>query len=159
MLFVPLMKNAMQKAMPLTSDRVRCNTPDAINRDITRKTENNIRRYSALGQGAIEERIQKLNKEWDIERALQLTSGINVLLGLALGLNVNKKWLLLSAVSSAFLVQHTLQGWCPPLPVLRYFGIRTKEEIEQEKEALEEKLALALYGPIPEKKEDEMESF
>ncbi|HEY0355438.1 MAG TPA: hypothetical protein VGC29_04490 [Flavisolibacter sp.] len=81
-----------------------------------------------------------MNKEWDIERCLEATSGTNVLLGLVLGFTVDKKWFLLSAISSAFLIQHAIQGWCPPLPVFRSLGIRTKEEIDTEREALENSL-------------------
>lgn len=33
-------------------------------------------------------------------------------------------------------MQHAIQGWCPPLPILRKLNIRTSKEIEQEKYAL-----------------------
>jgi hypothetical protein len=36
----------------------------------------------------------------------------------------------------AFLVQHAVQGWCPPLVVLRRRGVRTRREIEEERYAL-----------------------
>ncbi|NTS42303.1 DUF2892 domain-containing protein [Flavisolibacter sp. BT320] len=135
----------MNTSLQLSNDRVRSNTPAKLNRKIDQKTDANVRRYGALGAGVMEGRLQQLDREWDIERSLQLASGLNVIIGLTLGLTVHKRWLLLSAVSSLFLVQHTLQGWCPPLPVMRYFGIRTKEEIDLEREALEEKIALDLY--------------
>ncbi|RYZ51930.1 MAG: DUF2892 domain-containing protein [Chitinophagaceae bacterium] len=135
----------MNNSLQLSNDRVRSNTPETLNRKIDQKTDANVRRYSALGAGVMEGRLQQLDKEWDVERSLQLASGLNVLMGLTLGLTVNKRWFLLSAVSSLFLVQHTLQGWCPPLPVLRYFGVRTKEEIDMEREALEEKIAMDVY--------------
>ena len=31
------------------------------------------------------------------------------------------------------MLQHALQGWCPPLPLVRKLGLRTAEEINQEK--------------------------
>jgi hypothetical protein len=124
----------------LSNDRVRKNTADKINRQIDLETNENIRRYSAGDSGAIRARITELNKEWDIERALELTSATNVLIGITLGLSVNKKWFLLSAISAAFLVQHSIQGWCPPLPIFRRFGVRTKDEINKERTALEEQL-------------------
>ena len=37
---------------------------------------------------------------------------------------------------SLFLLQHALQGWCPPLPLLRRLGVRTQAEIERERYAL-----------------------
>lgn len=137
----------MAHTIQLNNDRVRRNTADKLNQKIDLQTDENVRKFASQGTGAMEMRLRQLDKEWDIERSLQLASGLNVLIGLTLGLTVNKKWLLLSAISSAFLVQHTLQGWCPPLPVMRYFGIRTKEEIDQEREALEEKLAIDVYSP------------
>jgi hypothetical protein len=35
-----------------------------------------------------------------------------------------------------FLLQHAIQGWCPPLPLLRRLGIRNQREIEAERIAL-----------------------
>jgi hypothetical protein len=37
---------------------------------------------------------------------------------------------------TAFLFQHAVQGWCPPVPILRRLGFRTVTEIEQERHAL-----------------------
>lgn len=130
----------MDHTLPLQTDRVRRNTADSVNRRIDRHTEDNIVCYSSQGNTAIRTRIGQLNKEWDIERALEITSGMNVLLGLGLAFTLNKKWLLLSAISASFLVQHAIQGWCPPLPVFRWLGIRTKNEINREKDSLQEKL-------------------
>jgi hypothetical protein len=39
----------------------------------------------------------------------------------------------LPGVVLSFLLQHALQGWCPPLPILRRMGVRTRGEIDQEK--------------------------
>jgi hypothetical protein len=36
----------------------------------------------------------------------------------------------------AFLLQHALQGWCPPVPFFRSRGVRTAREIDQERYAL-----------------------
>lgn len=130
----------MESTIKLTNDRVRENTSKKALEKIDRQTEENIQRYASRDRAAIRERIEALNKEWDTERVLEVTSGINVLLGLALGLTVNRRWLILSAVSASFLVQHTVQGWCPPLPVIRSLGVRTKNEIEQERDALLELL-------------------
>jgi hypothetical protein len=130
----------MESTIKLYNDRVREHTSKKALERIDRKTEENIQHYASQDRTTIRERIEALNKEWDTERALEVTSGVNVLLGLTLGLTVNRRWLLLSAVSASFLVQHALQGWCPPLPVFRSLGIRTKNEIEQERDALMELL-------------------
>jgi len=36
----------------------------------------------------------------------------------------------------SFLFQHAVQGWCPPVPVFRRMGVRTRKEIDREKYAL-----------------------
>jgi hypothetical protein len=126
--------------LELKQDRVRNRTADKVNQKIDKCTEKNIERYSNQGRDVVRNRIEKLNEELDVEQALQLTSAANVLVGIGLGLTVNKKWLLLSAISSAFLIQHSLQGWCPPLPVFRRLGVRTRVEINEEIEALKERL-------------------
>jgi len=51
-------------------------------------------------------------------------------------LSKNKNWLILPGIVLGFFFQHSVQGWCPPLPVLRALNIRTSKEIEQEKYAL-----------------------
>lgn len=122
-------------------DRVRRSTSDEINAEIDRKTERNIAQYSALGEAAIKNRVQALDAEWDIERVLEVNASTLALTGVALGALVNKKWLWLSAGVLGFLLQHGIQGWCPPLPVLRRMGIRTRGEIDREKYALLDQLS------------------
>lgn len=127
--------------LELKQDRVRNHTADKVNQKIDKCTQENIHRYSNESREVVRNRIEKLNEELDIEQALQLTSAANVLAGIGLALTVNKKWLLLSAISSAFLIQHSIQGWCPPLPLFRRLGVRTREEINEEIDALKERLS------------------
>ncbi len=124
------------QSIELSRDRVRNHSSNNANQKIDLQTERNINEYISQGPVAVRARLAELDREWDIERSLELTSGLNILIGLGLGLTVNRKWLLLSAVSAAFLVQHTLQGWCPPLPVFRALCVRTKNEILREREEL-----------------------
>lgn len=131
----------MNTMLELREDKVRKNTADKVNQKIDKCTKENIERYSNESRETVRDRIGKLNEELDIEQALKLTSAANVLIGIGLGLTVNRKWLLLGAISSAFLIQHSIQGWCPPLPVLRRLGVRTRDEINEEIGALKEKLS------------------
>jgi hypothetical protein len=48
----------------------------------------------------------------------------------------NRRWLAIPIIVGAFLFQHAIQGWCPPIPVLRRMGFRTAREIEIERVAL-----------------------
>ncbi|MBL9093570.1 MAG: hypothetical protein JNL96_20300 [Planctomycetaceae bacterium] len=119
-----------------TRNRVPMNTDSCINASIRRKTENNIAYYAAGGTVAISRRLAELDEEWDIERMLETNAATATLVGMTLGVTVNKKWFALPVLVAAFLLQHAVQGWCPPLPVLRRMGFRTANEIDYERYAL-----------------------
>ena len=118
------------------ADRVRRSTDIEVNRRIDRQTDTNIKSYSSLGREALLSRIEALDREWDVDRILEVNAPTLALSGLVLGVMVNKKWLLLPGIVLSFLLQHGLQGWCPPLPILRRLGVRTRGEIDREKYAL-----------------------
>lgn len=118
---------------PTSSDRVRRSTAPDVNREIDHQTTANIRRYANSSSEVIQKRIEELDNEWDIERVLQAKASTLALAGLLLGVTVNRKWLVLPGVVLSFLLQHSLQGWCPPLPLLRRLGVRTRSEIDREK--------------------------
>ena len=117
-------------------DRVRTATPDKVNEQIDQEIREHIEYYATQDEAAINARLRELDKEWDIERALELNAALVALTGVALSAMVNKKWLILPAIVTAFLAQHALQGWCPPLPLFRRLGVRTQKEIEKERYAL-----------------------
>lgn len=122
--------------LPSTAGRVPRHTSPAINARIARQTEDNIAQYRMAGPQAIRERLRELDREWDIERAIEANASSLALIGVTLGAFVNRRFLLLPAAVAAFLLQHALQGWCPPVPVLRRLGYRTQSEIERERSAL-----------------------
>lgn len=78
-------------------------------------------------------RLEGLDREWDIERTLETNAASLALIGIGLGFTLSRRWFILPAVVMGFLLQHALQGWCPPLPVLRRLGVRTQSEIEMER--------------------------
>jgi hypothetical protein len=118
------------------SDRVTANTSPAVNLRIARATEASVRRAVADGQAGITRRLAQLDREWDIERYLETGASSLTLLGVALGATSDKRWFLLPAVVAGFLLNHAVQGWAPPLPVLRRLGVRTADEINRERYAL-----------------------
>jgi hypothetical protein len=122
--------------LPDTKDRVPQNTAEELNQRIRQQTERNIMQYACAGPEAIERRLAELDGEWDIERYLETMAPTFTLLGLALGVAKHRGWLLLPVVVQTFFLQHALQGWCPPIPVLRRLGIRTMDEINEERFAL-----------------------
>ena len=126
--------------MKPTYDRIRNNTPDSINQKIDQKTQQNIQYYNKQNEMVIKSRIKELDHEWDIERVLALNASLFALTGTILGITVNKKWLILPVVVTSFLAQHAVQGWCPPLPLFRKSGFRSRKEIDLERYALVETL-------------------
>lgn len=122
--------------LPATTERVALNTAETINRKIRRQMEESVFRCAAAGPEAIARRLRELDEEWDIERLLEANAASAVLLGLSLGKIVDKRFFLLPVAVAGFLLQHALQGWCPPLPIFRRLGIRTQSEIEEERYAL-----------------------
>lgn len=117
-------------------DRVRKNTSSKINNHIDVKIKESIERYASLDANAITLRIKQLDKEWDIERTLEVNMSTLALTGVAFGAFNHRRWLILPGVVLGFFAQHALQGWCPPLPLFRRLGYRTKAEIDREKYAL-----------------------
>jgi hypothetical protein len=127
----------MEKVMlPSTVERVPRHTNEAMNERIRRQTAENVERYRNAGRTEIEERLRQLDQEWDIERTLEANAATACLIGLTLGATVDRRWFFFPAVVAGFLLQHALQGWCPPLPIFRRLGIRTSYEIDDERCAL-----------------------
>ena len=122
--------------IPATTTRVSQNTDAAINERIRRQTEENISTAVSDGKIGIDRRLRELENEWDIERTLEANAATIALVGLGLGAFVDRKWFALPAVVCGFLLQHAVQGWCPPVPLFRRLGIRTSTEIDYERYTL-----------------------
>lgn len=56
--------------------------------------------------------------------------------GVALAATRSKRWLALAGVVPAFLLQHAIQGWCPPIAIFRALGARSRNEIDAERTAI-----------------------
>lgn len=121
--------------LPATTDRVSDHSPERYNREIRERFEASLR-YHARHPERIGQRLDELDHEWDIERMLETNAAAFTLAGLALAMTVDRRWLALPVGVAAFLLQHAMQGWCPPMPVFRAFGFRTASEIEAERYAL-----------------------
>jgi Protein of unknown function (DUF2892) len=122
--------------MPATTSRVAMHTADDVNERIRRETDKSLEIYRSAGGDAIARRLAELDREWDIERMLEANAASVVLVGMYLSLTVNRKWLLLPIAVGGFLLQHAVQGWCPPLIWLRRIGFRTATEIDYERYGL-----------------------
>lgn len=121
--------------LPSSARRVETSTPQHINEQIERDIAHNVE-VCLRDPSCIDQRLAELDQEWDIERAIEANASALSLTGVALGFFVHRAWLALPATVTAFLLQHALQGWCPPVPILRRMGFRTVREIEIERHAL-----------------------
>lgn len=135
-----------------STDRVRRATEDDL---VRRLDAERLRRVSAL-VGAPHERlsraIEELDRAWDVERVLEANASTLMLVGLGLSRVHSRRWLVLSTMVPTFLLQHALQGWCPPIPVIRRFGVRTRRELDVERTAL--KILRGDFEDVPASDED-----
>jgi hypothetical protein len=134
-------------------DRVRANTAPEVNARIDEATDARIRHYSGCSIAAISRRIEELEAEWDMERWLEGNASVLALSGVGLAALHDRRWLILPTLVLGLLLEHALHGWCPPVPVLRRLGVRTRKEIERERyamKALRGDFAGVLHPPAPE---------
>lgn len=127
---------------PATAARIRGSSADRANRRIDDDTERRVltaaHRLQDL-QGRLddlESRLRDLDREWDVERTLMANAATLTVAGSLLAAFIDRRFVALPAVVGGFLLQHALQGWCPPLTILRRRGIRSAREIEEERMAL-----------------------
>ncbi len=119
---------------PNTEERVELNTEERINERIRREIEVRVLYYAQRPE-EIDSRLAELDEEWDVERVLETNAGVISLFALGIA-TFRRRWLVVPAVVAGFLVQHAIQGWCPPVPIIRRMGIRTTKEINHERFAL-----------------------
>jgi hypothetical protein len=117
-------------------DRVQAHTAEDVNEKIEQSAKRRVLRAAGSGEVAISRDIQKLENEWDMERWLETNASALAFSGVVLGLMVNKKFFAIPCFVLPFLFQHAVQGWCPPVPLFRRKGVRTRREIDAEKYAL-----------------------
>jgi hypothetical protein len=122
--------------LPSTPTRVPLHTDEVVNEQICSEIARTIDRYRTASRGQLDARLAELDAEWDIERLLEANAASLVIIGTALGRLVNRRWYSLPTLVGVFLLQHAVQGWCPPVPVFRRLGFRTAREIGYERYAL-----------------------
>lgn len=137
-----------------TAHRVSLKTCPKVNNTIRNQTIWNLNHYKNKSYESISKRIKTLNQEWDTERVLEVNAASLIIISTLLGLTSRRCWFILTGAVGAFLMQHAISGWCPPLPVVRKMGIRTAEEINAEKTALK-----ILRGDFDKKTNDVVELF
>jgi hypothetical protein len=84
----------------------------------------------------IEERLAQLSGACSLERALVASATAGALVGILLGALASRWWLLPAGFLQVFTLQLAALGWCPLVPLFRYWGFRSLGELEQERYAL-----------------------
>jgi hypothetical protein len=118
-----------------TQSRVTKNTEAAVNEQIEGAMERRIR-FLERHEDARDVRLKELQGEWDIERTIEVEAPTMTLMGLALGITVSPKWLVVPVVAQTMMLLHSLQGFYPLLPLFRRMGLRTEDEIAKERYAI-----------------------
>src|SRR6476620_1837511 len=138
--------------IPTTVERVPYQTSQAVNERIRCIAEQRVEQLQQAGPAAIARRLEELDAEWDVERTLEANAATATLIGVTLGATVDRRWFALPAVVGAFLLEHAVQGWCPPVPLFRRLGVRTASEIDHERYAL--KALRSDFADITDQKRD-----
>jgi hypothetical protein len=124
-------------------DRVRLRTDEDVLDGLDHDLRGRVARYAQADEREIAARLEELDREWDVERVLIVNASTLATLGILASLR-RRPALLLPLVVGSFLLQHGLQGWCPPLTIFRKLGVRTRREIDLERYALK-----SLRGDLP----------
>ncbi len=119
-----------------TSQRVPLHTCENVNQRIRHNMHQRVAQYRNASAEQISQRLNELDQEWDTERTLEANASTLAFTGCVLAATVDRRWVFLPIAVTAFLFQHAVQGWCPPLPFIRRLGFRTMREIDDERTAL-----------------------
>lgn len=117
-------------------DRIRQHTPTRFNQRIDQATIKRVWNYARRSPDDLTARVEELDREWDLERMLEIGAGGLALSGVLLSGLRGRRWLLLSAATLGSLLQHALTRGSVLSKILRGCGVRTRREIEAEKYAI-----------------------
>ena len=131
-------------------NRVRRNTSPEVLRRIDEQIERNIQFYSAQSKDVISRRIHELQEEWSIERWLELNVATIGLSTVILALTNNRKWALVTCGALGMFLMHALQGFDPPLPLLRSLAADPAPSGEIDREMYALKALRGDFASIPE---------
>ena len=120
---------------PWRVERDQRNTEAAIDAERQTGIRDSLRYYAARKRD-IPARLAELDREWDLDRAIAGSAAAVTLAGLALTALVDHRFIAMPAMVGGFLLQHAIQGRCPPVSLLRRLGFRTAREIGEERSGL-----------------------
>lgn len=121
--------------MDSITDRARRHTARSVLRRIDDDTVDHLLEVEHHPEAA-GERLQALDREWDLDRTLEVEAATVGLLGLALGVLVRPAFLAVPATVGGAVFLFGTRGIYPLLPIFRRLGIRSAREIERERYAI-----------------------
>jgi hypothetical protein len=123
----------MDQQIPTAAMRVTLYTDSEAGSEAREKTINELRSVQDANVDVINNRLDMLADEWDMERTLETCASAIVAAGTLLGFARSKKWFLLCGAAGTFLLMHAVKGWYPPINFFRRLGLRTSNEIANER--------------------------
>lgn len=121
--------------MERSPDRARRHTARSVLRRIDDETFDHLMEVEQKPDSA-RQRLEALDREWDIDRTIEAEAATMGLIGLALGALVRPAFLAMPATVGAAVFLFGTRGIYPLLPIFRRLGIRTAREIERERYAV-----------------------
>jgi hypothetical protein len=129
------------------NDQIRKHSFKSFNENIDEKTDSIIQLVIAEGPISIGERLNELDKEWDIDKAVLLFQSGLIMIQLANAMKKQSKNSLWGPlIQTPLLMLHATFGWSPVTMVFRKLGFRTRFEIQAEREVLLNFLEQENYG-------------
>jgi phage tail tape-measure protein len=121
--------------MDRSADRARRHTARSVLRRIDDDTLDHLMEVAQKPE-TTSRRLEALDREWDIDRTIEVEAATMGLIGLALGAFVRPAFLAMPATVGAAVFLFGTRGMYPLLPIFRRLGIRTAREIERERYAV-----------------------
>lgn len=125
----------MLACMSLDTDRARRHTARSVLRRIDDDTADHLLTVDGNPDAATQ-RLQALDREWDLDRVVETEAAAMGLAGLALGVLVRPAFLAIPAAVGASVFLFGTLGLYPLLPIFRRMGVRTAREIQRERYAV-----------------------
>jgi hypothetical protein len=120
-----------------STDAVRSHAPIEVNKRIDERVERCVRHMAQQDRPEITRYLEKLEREWDLNRAVMVAGSLLSVLGLWLGRRDGGRWRILGGMAAGLMLQHGLMGFGPLAEMVRAVGgVRTRREIDLEKFAL-----------------------
>lgn len=122
--------------MSVDQDPVRRHTAAAVLRRIDDTTISSLARHADGAPNGIGLRLAALEREWDVDRVIELEAATMGLLGVGLAAFRHRGWTVAPMIVAASLLAYATARRYPLLPLLRRLGVRTAREIAREHYAL-----------------------